>query len=264
MQDAPPEATLQVTAIAGLPEVQPGDNLAALALAALARRRLALLPGDVLVYTSKIVSKAEGRLLALAGVEPSPFAAAWAAAHGKDSRQVEVVLREARRIVRMDRGLIIAETRHGFVCANAGVDASNAGTHGHVVLLPQEPDVSARRLRDALAAAAGIPATDLAVVISDTFGRPWRRGQTNVAIGAAGIATVHSYAGQHDPEGYELRATEIAVADQLAGATELVMRKLARVPLALVRGYDFPRLAAGADDPGAAALVRDAASDFFR
>jgi coenzyme F420-0:L-glutamate ligase/coenzyme F420-1:gamma-L-glutamate ligase len=257
-------AQVQIVGLVGFPEIAPGADLIGLTMEALARQSLALLPGDVLVYTSKIVAKAEGRIVELAEVTPSPLSTAWAAAYNKDPRQVEVVLREARRIVRMDRGVLIAETRHGFVCANAGVDASNAAKQGQLVLLPEDPDASARRLRDGLATAAGVPASDLAVIVSDTFGRPWRNGQTNVAIGAAGVAPVRSYAGQHDPSGYELRVTEIAVVDQLAGAAELVMHKLARVPVALIRGYEVPRLPADADDPGAAALVRDAASDLFR
>jgi len=257
-------AAVQIVGLAGFPEIAPGASLVELTLAALSGQALWLQPGDVVVYTSKIIAKAEGRIVALADVVPSSLAITWAATHAKDPRQVEVVLREARRIVRMDRGVLIAETQHGFVCANAGVDASNTKQLGEVVLLPEDPDASARRLRQELAAAAGIALEDLAVIVSDTFGRPWRNGQTNVAIGAAGIASVRSYAGERDPTGYELRATEIAAVDELAGAAELVMHKLARLPVALIRGYDFPRLAAGAPDPGAAALVRVAASDFFR
>jgi coenzyme F420-0:L-glutamate ligase / coenzyme F420-1:gamma-L-glutamate ligase len=252
---------IQLIGVPGMPEVQPGEDLAALTLGALGAAGEALREGDVVVVTSKVVSKAEGRLIRLEDVAPSALAAAWAAEHGKDPRQVEAVLREARRIVRMDRGVLIAETRHGFVCANAGVDASNAGARGLLVLLPEDPDASARRLRAALGAATG---ADVAVVVSDTFGRPWREGQTNVAIGASGVRAVRPYEGELDPEGYPLRATAIAVADELAGAAELVMHKLSRVPVAVIRGYAYPRPAPGEPDGGAAALVRPRHLDFFR
>ena len=253
--------TMEIMGVAGIPEVRPGDDLTALLLRALRAAGATVRDGDVLIFTSKVVAKAEGRVVALESVVPSAFAAAWAAEHGKDPRHVEVVLREARRIVRMDRGVLVAETRHGFVCANAGVDASNAGAAGHLVLLPEDPDASARRLRAALAAAAG---ADVAVVISDTFGRPWREGQTNVAIGASGLRALRTYAGARDPEGYALRTTAIAAVDELAAAAELVMHKLDRVPVAIVRGYPYPRLLPGEPDAGAAALVRPAERDLFR
>ena len=254
---------IRLIGVPGIPEVRPGADLAALTLEALGAAGEALRDGDVVVFTSKVVSKAEGRLLRLEDVTPSALAAAWAAEHGKDPRHVEVVLREARRIVRMDRGVLIAETRHGFVCANAGVDASNAGGEGWLVLLPQDPDASARRLRAGLTEAVGAD-VDVAVVISDTFGRPWREGQTNVAIGASGLRAVWAYEGEHDPAGYPLRATAIAVADELAGAAELVMHKLARVPVAVIRGYAYDRPQPGEPDGGAADLVRPAHLDFFR
>ena len=256
---------LQIAGIAGLPEIQPGDDLAALALVGLHRAETAplggLRDGDVVVFTSKIVSKAEGRVVDLAAVTPSALAEEWAARWGKDARQVEVVLRESRRIVRMDRGVLIAETRQGLVCANAGVDASNAGASGRLVLLQEDPDVSARRLRAALRVQAGV---DVAVVITDTFGRPWRTGQTNVAIGASGIRAIRAYQGEYDPDGYPLRVTAIAVADELAAAAELAMHKLDRVPVVVIRGCRFDLAAADDPDATAAALVRDAASDMFR
>ena len=255
---------IQLIGIAGLPEIRVGDDLAARAMEAMRRQQVTLERGDVVVVTSKVVSKAEGRVVALDEVEPSALARSWAAEHGKDARQVEVVLRETRRIVRMDRGVLIAETHHGFICANAGVDASNAATNGQLILLPEDPDASAERLRAGLARAGGLPATALAVVISDTFGRPWRLGQTNVAIGSAGIDPIRTYSGQVDPAGYELRVTAIAVVDELAAAAELVMGKLDRVPLAIVRGYSYPPVEEGAANPGAAALVRGAATDLFR
>jgi coenzyme F420-0:L-glutamate ligase / coenzyme F420-1:gamma-L-glutamate ligase len=252
---------IHLIGLAGIPEIRPGDDLPSLILAALETQGESLRGGDVLVVTSKIVSKAEGRLVALADVQPSPFATAWAAEHNKDPRHVEVVLRETKRIARMDRGALIAETRHGFVCANAGVDASNTGADGVLVLLPERPDASARRLRDALRERTGV---ELAVVISDTFGRAWRTGQTNVAIGAAGIAALRGYHGQVDSEGRTLRATSIAVVDQLAGAAELVMHKLHRVPVALIRGYAYSPPPDGQPDEGAAPLVRAADRDLFR
>lgn len=276
---------IQIIGVAGMPEVQAGDDLVGLTLEALLRAQRPHQPGqdgpgtqvnqvgdagetgqpvrdgDVAVFTSKIVSKAEGRTVLLETVTPSALAASWAAEHGKDARHVEVVLREASRIVRMDRGVLIAETRHGFICANAGVDASNAAGSGQLLLLPEDPDASAQRLRAAFAARTGI---DVAVVISDTFGRPWRLGQTNVAIGASGIQAIRSYIGTHDPAGRVLHATAIAVVDELAAAAELAMGKLDRVPVALLRGYDYPRVEAGAPDFGAARLVRQAPLDLFR
>ena len=252
---------IQLIGVPGMPEVRPGEDLAALTLGALAAAGEALRSGDIVVFTSKVVSKAEGRLVALEDVAPSALALEWASRHGKDPRHVEVVLREARRIVRMDRGVLIAETRHGFICANAGVDASNAGAADRLVLLPEDPDASAERLRVHLAAAAG---ADVAVIISDTFGRPWREGQTNIAIGASGLRAIRSYEDERDPETYPLRATAIAVADELAGAAELVMHKLARVPVAVVRGYAYQRPVLDEPAGGAAALVRPAHLDFFR
>ncbi len=192
--------------------------------------------GDVVVVTHKVVSKAEGRLLDLRGVEPSALAKSFAVRHDKDPRQVEVALRESRRIVRMDRGVIISETRHGFVCANAGVDASNVPGDDTVCLLPLDPDASAARLRDALVETMGF---DLAVVVSDSFGRPWRGGITNVAIGVAGMDPLADYRGQNDPHGYSLSASVLAVADELAAAAELVMGKTNRIPVAVVRNYPY-------------------------
>jgi len=255
---APDVPAVQIIGVTGLPEVQPGDDLGDLLLAALDRQGTPLRDGDILVVTQKVVSKAEGRLVRLAEVEPSPFACAYAAQFGKDPRQVEVVLSQTQRIVRMDRGVLICETWHGLVCANAGVDASNAGHSGTVVLLPQDPDASARRLRERCRAAGA----DVAVIVSDTFGRPWRTGQTNVAIGAAGIAALRSYHGQRDPQGYVLRATSMAVLDELAGAAELVMGKTDRVPAAVIRGY--PYLRPEGEDLGSRPLLRQPERDLFR
>ena len=248
---------LRVFGVGDLPEIAPGDDLAALILAALERQHERLAPNDVVVVTQKVVSKAEGQVVDLTSVEPSPFARHYAAAQDKDPRQIEVVLREAARIVRMDRGVLICQTRHGLICANAGVDRSNVPGEATVTLLPRDPDASARRLRAAWAAAGA----EVAVIISDTFGRPWRLGQTNIAIGAAGIAPLHGYHGQTDTQGRPLRATSLAIIDELAATAELVMGKVAQVPVAVIRGYDYPR---GEESPGAAALVRGAEQDLFR
>jgi coenzyme F420-0:L-glutamate ligase/coenzyme F420-1:gamma-L-glutamate ligase len=247
---------VRVIGITGIPEVHPGDDLADLILDAARRQDTPPVDGDVLVVTQKVVSKAEGQVVPLSSVEPSSFARRVAEETGKNARQVEVVLRESRRIVRMDRGVIITETHHGFICANAGVDASNAGGPGLVTLLPQDPDASAESLRRAIEERTG---ARLAVVITDTFGRPWREGTDEVAIGVAGLVALKDYAGQRDPYGYELRVTQVAVADELAAAAELVTGKLERIPAALIRGYPFePGWGHGRD------LVRDPDRDLFR
>jgi coenzyme F420-0:L-glutamate ligase/coenzyme F420-1:gamma-L-glutamate ligase len=248
---------VRVFGLPGIPEVHAGDDLPALIAAAAKGSGVAIEDGDVLVVTQKVVSKAEGRVVDLATVTPSPFAEAWAAAYEKDARQVEVVLRETKRIVRMERGVMICETHHGFVCANAGVDASNVERTGTVCLLPVDPDASARHIRDGLRAALGV---EVAVIISDTFGRPWREGHVNFAIGSAGIAPLVDYAGQRDPAGYELRVTQMAVVDELAAAAELVHGKLDRVPVAVIRGARYER----SEDAGVAALVRPPERDLFR
>jgi coenzyme F420-0:L-glutamate ligase / coenzyme F420-1:gamma-L-glutamate ligase len=248
-------AGVQVLPVEGLGEIEPGADLAALIGAALEQQGTPLQDGDILVVTQKIVSKAEGALVRLRDVEPSGLASEWAALWNKDARLVELVLRESRRIVRMERGVIISETHHGLVCANAGVDQSNVGGDS-VTLLPKDPDASAERLRSALGAASR---AQIGVVISDTFGRAWREGQTNIAIGVAGVEALRHFEGQLDPTGYELRVTMLATADELASAAELVMGKVDGVPVALVRGL------ARALGPGSAhELVRPAATDMFR
>jgi len=252
---------LRLFGLHGLPEVRPGDDLAALILAALDRGGEEgtgrLRPGDVVVVTQKIVSKAEGRLVDLATVEPSPFAVQAARASGKDPRYLEVVLRETRRIVRMDRGVLICETHHGFVCANAGVDESNVAGGGVVALLPVDPDASAARMRAALEAATGVP---LAVIITDTFGRAWREGLTNVAIGVSGLVPLRDHAGQRDPYGYLLKVSALALADEVAAAAELVMGKVDRVPVAVMRGLSYQR----SEDATARPLLRAPERDLFR
>lgn len=241
--------------IDGIPEIRPGDRVADLVHAAAARQGTPLAAGDVLVVGQKIVSKAEGRLVRLQDVTPSAIALAMARELGRDARLVEVILRESRRVVRMDKGVLIAETHHGWICANAGVDQSNVELDT-VVLLPEDPDRSARGLRERIRALAGV---DVAVLIADTFGRPWREGLTNVAIGVAGVAPLRSYLGLRDPAGHTLQATILAVADELAGAAELVMGKLARIPAAIVRGLELP-----VAEEGSKPLLRDPSRDLFR
>ena len=220
---------LEVLGLEGLPEIRAGDDLAEL-IAGAAR----LEDADVVCVAHKIVSKAEGRVVRLEDVEPSASARELAGRTG-DPRRLEIVLRESARLVRTRPPLVIAETRHGFVCASAGVDSSNAPDADMVVLLPEDPDASAARLRAGLERLTG---RSLGVVVTDTFGRPWRMGIANVAIGAAGIEVLRDLKGVCDPSGYELSATVIAVADEIAAAAELVMGKTERVPVAIVRGLD--------------------------
>lgn len=247
---------IRITGIEGLPEVKPGDDLGSFIADAVAAQGVNLEDGDVLVVAQKVVSKAENRLVNLEEVTPSPLAVEIASLHERDPRHTEVVLRECRRIVRMDRGVIIAETRHGFRCANAGVDASNAPDGDVVVLLPVDPDASARRLAARIKETLGV---DIAVIISDTFGRPWREGAVNVAIGVAGIHPMLDYRGLEDPQGRLLRTTTIAVADELAAAAGLVMGKLDRVPAVLLKGCSFDRAEASISE-----VIRPAEQDLFR
>jgi coenzyme F420-0:L-glutamate ligase/coenzyme F420-1:gamma-L-glutamate ligase len=252
LRDTPPD--LLLFGLEGLPEIDPGADLAALITAATVKRPL--LDGDVVVVAQKVVSKAEGRLVDLRTISPSPFASSFAQTYGKDPRHIETILAESRRIVRMDRGLLICETRHGFVCANAGVDLSNVPGDLTACLLPLDPDASAARLRQSLTQQAGV---SVGVIISDTFGRPWREGVVNVAIGVAGLPPLTTYIGTKDPYGYELQSTVIAPADELASATELVMGKLRGVPVVVVRGYVFEPAQGSARE-----LVRQPALDLFR
>jgi coenzyme F420-0:L-glutamate ligase/coenzyme F420-1:gamma-L-glutamate ligase len=219
---------ISILPVEGLPEIGEGDDLAALIA-----QRAELADGDVLVVAQKVVSKAEGRVVRLDEVEPSEQARELAGTG--DPRQLEVILRESVRFVRVRPPLVIAETRHGFVCASAGVDASNAPVPGSVVLLPEDPDASAARLREGL---RELIRADIGVIVSDSFGRPWRQGTTDVAIGLAGVKPLLDLKGVRDPMGYELHATVIAVADELAGAAELVLGKTDRVPAAVIRGVD--------------------------
>lgn len=232
-----PPMEYRIFAVSGMPEVTSGEDLAELITNALAAQNTPLHAGDVLLVTQKIVSKAEGRVVLLDDVTPRPQAIAFAQEWDKDPRAVELVLRESKRILRMERGIIISETHHGWVCANAGVDASNVGGGNAVALLPIDPSASATTIRRGLRD-RGAP--DLPVIITDTFGRPWRDGLTNVAIGVSGMNPMRDYIGQADSEGYDLKVTVMALADELAAAAELVMNKLDRVPVAVVRGLNVP------------------------
>jgi coenzyme F420-0:L-glutamate ligase / coenzyme F420-1:gamma-L-glutamate ligase len=246
---------LRIAPLKGVKEVEPGDDLADLVLGALSANRLRLEDGDVVVVTQKAVSKSEGRLVELAGVEPGARARRLASQLGKDPRLVELVLRESRRVVRKGHGVLITETHHGFVCANSGIDQSNVGS-GLVALLPEDADRSARVMRSRLEKLTG---KALAVVVTDTFGRPWREGQTDVAIGASGIAPLISLRGKKDPHGYTLKVTAPAVVDEVAAAAELVMGKLSNVPVAVVRGLEFRRA-----ELGVKTIIRDRRTDLFR
>jgi len=247
---------ISIIGVTNIPEVNPGDDLPAIILAGCEAGGTPLEHGDVLVVTQKVVSKAEGRLVDLDEVTPSQFAVEYARKWGKDPRQIEVVLRESARIVRMDKGVLISETRHGFVCANAGVDASNV-PGGHVVaLLPEDPDASAGKIREAVMKATGLY---VPVIITDSFGRAWRYGIVNVAIGVSGLAPLKDYRGQDDPYGYQMSATIIAVADEIASAAELAMGKVEACPVAIVRGYPYDAA------PGLAReLIMDPERDMFR
>ena len=246
---------VSIIGLDGIPDVRPGDDLAALILGAIAQSGEALRDGDLLVVTHKIVSKAEGQLVDLRQIEPSGLARQHAERWNKDARQVEVVLRECARIVRMERGLIIAETHHGFVCANAAVDASNVGNET-VCLLPRDPDASAAGIRAAIRERTGL---DTPVIITDSFGRPWRYGITNVAIGVSGLAPLADYRGQDDPYGRTMHASILAIADELASAAELAGGKIDGRPVALIRGYPFTRAEGSARE-----LLLDPARDLFR
>ncbi len=249
-------AALSIFGVVGLPEIVPDTDLASMILAAAEAGATPLASGDVVVITSKVVSKAEGRIVVLADVVPSPFARRFAEQWGKDPHLVEVVLAEAKRVVRQIGPILITETHHGFVCANSGVDQSSSGGHGLAVVLPVDPDASARRAR-ATFAAAGF---DIAVVVSDTFGRPWREGQTDVAIGVAGIAPIYSYIGQTDPHGHEFQVQAVCTIDELAAAAELVKGNVSRVPVGVIRGFQWTP----DDTVSMAPVIRRSENDLFR
>ncbi|MBI4933080.1 MAG: coenzyme F420-0:L-glutamate ligase [Actinobacteria bacterium] len=249
-------SSLQIFGVPGLPEIVEGTDLGAAVLSAAQAAGTPIESGDVVVVTSKIVSKAEGRTVELNDVDPSPFAREWSERWEKDPAVTEIVLREAKRIVRQLGPVLITETHHGFVCANSGVDQSSSGAHGRAVLLPVDSDASARGIRTTFLAAG----VDAAVIISDTFGRAWREGQTDIAIGVAGIDPIYSYIGQVDPHGHEFKVQAICTADELAGAAELVKGNVSRVPVAVIRGFAFE-----VDDTATIApVLRDQSRDLFR
>lgn len=242
---------LTILPVPGLPEIEPGADLASMIA-----DQVEPVDGDIVLITSKIVSKAEGCSIELEDVVPSPFAVEWAERWEKDPRVVEIVLGESCRIVRQIGPVLITETRHGFVCANSGVDQSSSGADGRVLVLPADPDASARRARERFRELGA----DVAVIVTDTFGRPWREGQTDIAIGIAGLNPLHSYIGQRDPHGHEFRVQEICVADELASAAELVKGNTSRVPVAIVRGFEWD-----VDEQASMApVIRDSSRDLFR
>jgi coenzyme F420-0:L-glutamate ligase/coenzyme F420-1:gamma-L-glutamate ligase len=255
--DRPPR--IEVIGITGIPEIEAGVELGEIIVAAATAQGSPLQSGDILIVTQKIVSKAEGRTVDLQTIEPSDFASRLARETDRDPRLLELVLRESRAIVRMDlsRGIIITETRHGFVCANAGIDSSNVPGDDMVVLLPIDSDESARGLRTQVLRA--VPDGPIGVIISDTFGRAWREGHANIAIGVAGIGPLKDYRGTVDANGQTLKVTNIAVADELTAAAELVTAKAINVPVAIVRGYEFDE-----SSDGVQALVRHPSRDLFR
>jgi coenzyme F420-0:L-glutamate ligase / coenzyme F420-1:gamma-L-glutamate ligase len=250
---------VELIAVQGLPEVGAGDPIGELIADAIGTEGDEPAADDVVVISQKIVSKVEGRVRDLSRIEPGTRARQLADQLDKDPRLVELILSETRELIRAERGVLIVETQAGWICANAGVDASNVPGDDHVTLLPEDPDASARRIRAELSAAAGVAP---AVVIADSFGRPWRLGQTDVAIGCAGLTPLDDRRGQHDREGRELTATEIAIADQLAAAADLTRTKEAGIPACVVRGLEG--LVTVADGPGARALRRPAGDDLFR
>ncbi len=248
---------VRVIGVGGMPELRPGDDLAGLMMDAAAAQGTPIEEGDVLVVTQKVISKVEGKVMSIEGVEASPLAVTITEGHRRDPRHTEMILREARRIVRMDRGVIIAETKHGFFCANAGIDASNIPGDKTIALLPDDSDASARGIRDAVLARLGV---NVAVVVSDTFGRPWRNGAANVAIGVAGMDPLLDYVGSLDAYGNVLHTTQIAVADELAATAELVTGKALGIPVSIIRGYAFETL----EDASIQRLLRSGERDLFR
>jgi coenzyme F420-0:L-glutamate ligase/coenzyme F420-1:gamma-L-glutamate ligase len=249
---------LTVTAVEGLPEIRPGDDLAQIIATAVGEEH-EISDQDVLVIAHKVVSKAEGRIRALADVQPSHRAIELAQAMDKDPRHVQVVLDESQTVLRASRGVLVCVTHHGFVCANSGVDASNVAQEDSVILLPVDPDASARNLRAHLKARLDAAP---AILITDSFGRAWRHGQLDIAVGCAGLKPLDDWRGRTDATGRPLKATMIAVADELAAAADLARTKDGAAPLVLIRGAG--RHVSPEDGPGAAALIRPEAEDLFR
>jgi coenzyme F420-0:L-glutamate ligase/coenzyme F420-1:gamma-L-glutamate ligase len=251
---------VRILPIAVRGEICSGDSLCARLLSAAQSSGLRFQNGDILVVKHKVVSKAEGAVVALDKIRPSAASRTWAQRYGLDARVSELAVRESRRIVRRKHGVLITETRHGFVCANSGVDVSNVDGGQHAVLLPENPDRSAAKLRRELKKRLEV---EIAVIVSDSFGRPWREGLTEVAIGVAGMRPLVDYRGQRDPHGYSLHATIDAVADELACAAGLVCGKLAGTPACIIRGYAYRRENRGRSS-GAKELIRPAKNDLFR
>ena len=237
-------------------EIRPGDSVSEKLISALRQTKLSLAAGDVLVVKHKIISKAEGQLIELNTVKPSANSRAWARRYGLDARVTEVALSQSKRVVRRKHGVLITETRHGFICANSGVDVSNVNGGGHALLLPKDPDASAEKLHRELKRKLHVA---VPVIISDSFGRPWREGLTEVAIGVAGMKAMHDFRGRRDPYGYPLRVSVDAVADELACAAGLVCGKLARTPACIIRGFQYQPGRGRARD-----LIRPASNDLFR
>jgi coenzyme F420-0:L-glutamate ligase/coenzyme F420-1:gamma-L-glutamate ligase len=243
--------SIEITALSGLPEIRAGDDLAALVREAAGRDSQTMDRSTIVAIAQKVISKVENEIVNLREVRPSAMAQSWAQQWGKDPRLIEVILSQSKRIVKMDRGVMVVETHHGFVCANAGVDQSNAGAEDRVTLLPRDPDASARRLRDQLGCGA--------VIVTDTFGRPWREGLVDVAIGVAGFDPVTDYRGSADRGGRKLEGTIIALGDQIAAAAGLLMSKSAGTPVVLVRGLEWKKA-----EGSTGALLRKCDQDLFR
>jgi coenzyme F420-0:L-glutamate ligase/coenzyme F420-1:gamma-L-glutamate ligase len=253
------QRSILISGVKNLPEVLPGDDLAVLIIEALAREGFDLLQNDIVVITQKIVSKAEGRIIDLSSVVPSRQSIEFAEEWGKDARVIELALQESNRVVRMQDGILITENKNGFVCANSGIDASNVGKNGDfVILLPVDCDKSAMAIKRRIEELTDV---QVAIVISDTFGRPWREGAINVAVGVAGMDPLVDYRGIEDTDGREMHSTTIATADELASAAELVMNKIDRIPVAIVRGYEFRF---STENSGVQPLLRDIDKDLFK
>lgn len=246
---------IEIIPVPGIPEIKEGDDIARIIFESVTSSGIRVKQNDIFVIKQKIVSKAEGRLVKISKVKPSARALNIARENAKDPRLVEIILREARRVVRAERGVIITETRHGFVCANSGVDRSNV-PKGFACLLPIDPDKSARKIRESL---ERLFSKNVAVIISDTFGRPWRKGQVDVAIGCSGIEPILSYRGMKDSYGYTLRVTEPAIADEIASAAELASGKLSLMPVVIVRGIKFKR-----SEAGAKSIIMEREKDLFK
>lgn len=253
---SPEQTELRIIPISIAGEIGQGDSISGELLASLKRRRVRLQGGDIVVIKHKIVSKAEGRIVDLSTIKPSAESVAWAEQYKLDARVTELALRESRAVIRRKNGVLITETQHGFICANSGIDVSNVDGGRHAVLLPENPDQSAAKLRRELKKATGLA---IPIVITDSFGRPWREGLTEFAIGIAGLKPLRDYRTQRDPHGYKLKASVEAIADELACAAGLVCGKLNRTPACIIRGFRYEAGAARVSE-----LLRPPATDLFR